>query len=619
MVNEKLSHRVLASVLRVAVFSFIAASLALLSPHNSYAVTTEAVKITSKDTMSIIEGLKVRQIGSDIMIAEFRGTKLTLPYSVPDPKYALVLEWPDIRFPRDTDKQAWWDEYGWDILKIDRKKSENWSQKYDFPLFQRIEVTSTDTGGIKMCITAEKPLNIKTISGMSGSDVITLQLQSENGIVPPKAPAPRVLPPGDPLGMYTPVTLELRDVSVKEVLRLLANLRNLNLIIDPSVPDNNMTFSFKNAKFSEVFAYMLRMNDLTYALMGRTLVVGTSESIGKTLGKNQTREYKVAYGEMSKLPAIIMGVVPLAKAPVADERLRTLYVTATPEQHIEIEALMNRIDHPGKQVMLQARLIEINDNAKQEIETMISAVYRGWIFSYGSSGLSSEYTYGNGLITPNVNPSATGTPGALPIVGTTESTIPVNIVNSSMKMLDAGLRAMESDNKGKILANPSVVALDGQKASIKLTHNYLYQSGLDESGNPEFTEQETGPTLDITPSIGRDGFVSMKLKISTGEIVNFRKSGSSEVPETTKREIDTQIRVRNGELFVIGGLYQESKSKGITRVPIISYIPIIGELFKTKSDKHIKSELAFIVVPYILDVPTSAAEVYKMPVKSLSQ
>ncbi len=619
MVNEKLSHGILTSVLRLTAFSLIAAFLAVLSPLSSYAVTTDAGKLTSKDTVSVIEGLKVRQIGSDTMIVEFRGTKLTLPYAVSDPKYALVLEWPDIRFPRDTDKQAWWDEYGWDILKIDRKKSDNWSQKYDFPLFQRIEVTSTDVGGIKMCITAEKPLNIKTVSGMSGSDVITLQLQSDSGIVPPKAPAPRVMQPGDPLGMYTPVTLELRDVSVKDVLRLLANLRNLNLIIDPSVPDNTMTFSFKNAKFSEVFAYMLRMNDLTYALMGKTLVVGTSDSIGKTLGRNQTREYKVAYGEMSKLPAIIMGVVPLAKAPVADERLRTLYVTATPEQHIEIEALMNRIDHPGKQVMLQARLIEINDNAKQEIETMISSVYRGWIFSYGSSGLSSEYTYGNGLITPNVNPSATGTPGTLPIVGTTESTIPVNIVDSSMKMLDAGLRAMESDNKGKILANPSVVALDGQKASIKLTHNYLYQSGLDESGNPEFTEQETGPTLDITPSIGRDGFVSLKLKISTGEIVDFRKSGVSEVPETTKREIDTQIRVRNGELFVIGGLYQESKTKGVTRVPIISYIPIIGELFKTRNDKHIKSELAFIVVPYILDVPTSAAEVYKMPVKSLSQ
>jgi type IV pilus assembly protein PilQ len=197
--------------------------------------------------------------------------------------------------------------------------------------------------------------------------------------------------------------------------------------------------------------------------------------------------------------------------------------------------------------------------------------------------------------------------------------MPVNIIDPTMKMLDAGLRAMESDNKGKILANPSVVALDGQKATIKLTHNYLYQSGLDESGNPEFTEQQTGPTLDITPTIGRDGFVTLKLKISTGEIVQFRDSGISEVPETTKREVDTQIRVRDGELFVIGGLYQENKTKGVTRVPILSYIPLIGELFKSKTDKHSKSEMAFIVMPHILDVPTGAAEIFDMPGKSLIQ
>ncbi|NCU27869.1 type II and III secretion system protein, partial [Candidatus Nomurabacteria bacterium] len=288
------------------------------------------------------------------------------------------------------------------------------------------------------------------------------------------------------------------------------------------------------------------------------------------------------------------------------------------EQHIEVESLMNRIDHPGKQIMLEARLIEITDGAQQEIETLISSVYNGWLFTYGAQGLTSEYTYANGLIKPNVNPTGTTTTGGLPIVGS-DSTMPVNIIDPTMKMLDAGLRAMESDNKGKILANPSVVALDGQKATIKLTHNYLYQSGLDESGNPEFTEQQTGPTLDITPTIGRDGFVTLKLKISTGEIVQFRDSGISEVPETTKREVDTQIRVRDGELFVIGGLYQENKTKGVTRVPILSYIPLIGELFKSKTDKHSKSEMAFIVMPHILDVPTGAAEIFDMPGKSLIQ
>ena len=616
MVKQKISHRSIVSFLSKLIFCASAALyLTCFSVVPAFAVTTDA---RSKDLTPIIEGIKVRQVGSNQVVLELRGTSISLPIEEPSTKTAITLKWKGIRFPRSVDKKDWWDEYEWDILTINPKKSNEWWQKYEYNLVQKVSVVSNDQEGLTMNVIGEKPLKLKKVKGMAGSDLITLILETESDIVPPAPPKPRAVVQGDPLGMYSPVTLELRDVSVREVFRLLAELRRLNLVIDSSVPDNSMTFSFKNAKFSEVFAYMLRMNDLTYALMGNTLVVGTAESIGKTLGKNITKEYKVAYADIAKMPAIIMGLVVLPKPPVVDERLRALYVTGTLEQHIEVESLMNRIDHPGRQVMLEARLIEINDGAQQEIEALISSVYNGWLFTYGAQGLASQYTYGNTGVKPNVNPTGTTTAGKLPILGT-DKTIPVNIIDPTLKMLDAGLRAMESNNKGKILANPSVVALDGQKASIKLTHNYLYQSGLDESGNPQFTEQETGPTLEITPVIGRDGFVTLKLKISTGEIVAFRDSGVSEVPETTKREVDTQIRVRNGELFVIGGLYQENKTKQVTRVPILGYIPLIGELFTSRSNKHSKSEMAFIVIPHILEVPTGASEVYSMPDKSLIQ
>lgn len=614
MGKQKISDR------PVRTLEFIISLLVLVSALTVCVYPVSAVTSTASsiELKAVIEGVKVRQVGGNQILLELRGTSITHPIVETSSSAAIVLKWSGIRFPRNTDKQEWWDDYGWDILTIDSKKSEDWWQKYDYPLVQRITVASNDLQGLTMTVIGEKPLKLKKIAGMVGSDHITITLESETNVIPIKTPTPRPAVQGDPLGMYSPVTLELREVSVREVFRMLAELKNLNLVIDSSVPDNPMTFSFRNAKFSEVFAYMLRMNDLSYALMGNTLVVGTAESIGKTLGKNITKEYKVAYGDVTKLPAIIMGLVVLPKPPVVDERLRSLYVTGTVEQHFEVEALMNRIDHPGKQVMLEARLIEINDGAEQELETLISSVYNGWLFTYGASGLAAEYTYGNSGVTNNILPTASTTQGDLPILGTT-ATNAVNIVDSTMKMLDAGLRAMESDKKGKVLANPSVVSLDGQKASIKLTHNYLYQSGLDANGNPEFTEQETGPTLEITPTIGRDGFVTLKLKISTGEIVAFRESGVSEVPETTKREVETQIRVRNGELFVIGGLYQENKTKSVTRVPILSWIPFIGELFKNKSDKHSKSEMAFIVVPHILDVPTGSSEVFDMPGKSLIQ
>lgn len=620
MVEHTKSDKFMKKIHIILFAALITAFFTLNCIQPALAVTPEA---ETGEIKSVIEGLKVRQIGSDELLLELRGTKMSIPSQVKDSTSAALLQWKGIRFPRDTDKKDWWDGYGWSVLRLDPEKSQEWWQSYDLPLAQRVQVVSNDLEGVNMLIVGEKPLKVRKIIGMPGSDNIKIYLRAETDIVPPAPQPPKAMPKGDPMGMYSPVTLELREVSVREVFRLLADLRNLNLVIDSSVPDNLMTFSFRNAKFSEVFAYMLRMNELTYALMGTTLVVGTAESIGKTLGKNEAKEYKVAYGDIAKMPALIMGLVPLPKPPVVDERLRTLYVTATPEQHREIEAIMNRIDHPGKQVMLEARLIEVNDGAKQEVETMLNAVYNGWLFSYGAAGFGAEYTYGNmaGGLLPNVVPSDSASQGQMPIPGysTDDAYNPVNLIDPTMKMLDAGLRAMENNNRGKVLANPSVVAVDGHKSVIKLTHNYLYQSGTDDNGNPEFSEQETGPTLEITPRVGRDGFVTLDLKIATGEIVQFRRSGTSEAPETTNREVNTQIRVRDGELFVIGGLYQENKSKNVSRIPILGYIPLLGDLFTIKSDSHTKSEMAFIVVPHILDVPTGAAEIYGMPVKSLIQ
>lgn len=578
----------------------------LSAVQGAYASAATARRATDRGR-AVIEAITLKQIGANEIMMTLRGTNLPVPEPAGTDQ-AVRLLWKGTRFPQDTDRKQWWDSFEGDVLKINIKKSESWSRTYDLPLVERITVTPDDNEGIIMDVRGPKRLNVKSISGLPGSDRFRIMLEAPYDITPP----PVILPgPGvhrkDPLAISAPVTLELRDVSAREVFRLLARLKDLNLILDASVPDTPMTFSFRNTSFGEVFAYMLRLNDLSYSMAGNTLVIGTADSVGKTLGRNVTRQYRVAYGDPAKMPAIIMGVVPLAKTPVVDERLRSIYVTGTPEQHRRVETLMNRIDHPGCQVMIETRLIEITDSASQEIESMISAVYRGWIFTYGATGLSSRYTYSNGLITPGLSPSSASSSAGGSNTGT-----PVRITDPAMKMLDAGLRAMESDNKGRILASPSVVALDGQKASVKLVHNYLYQSGLDDKGNPEFSKEETGPTLEFTPTLGRDGFITIKMKISTGDIVAFRRSGSSEAPETTRREVDTQVRVRNGEIFVVGGLYQENKTSSITRVPILGYIPLLGELFKRRSASHTKSQLAFIAIPYILDIPAAEAETVEM-------
>lgn len=569
---------------------------------------------------SVVSGINVRQLGDSQIILTLRGTAIPFPTVLEKKKSAVSLEFKNARVPVEADKQKWWKEMKWDLLYPISVDNPDLSVVYTYDLAREIKVHSAKNS-VYFDIMGGNKLKIARISGIQGADCITIVLEKIQKVAPYiPVRIKKTKPAGDPMLKKTITSVNLQDVSLRDVFRIVCAQCGYNLIVDASVPETPSTVSFFQTPFCELFENLLKSHGLGYRFVNNTLVVGTPVALNRTWSENVTREYKVAYAEIEKVPAMLKDLFGLGDKVVVDARRRAVFISATPEEHSQIEEIMNHIDHPGRQVMIQARLIEVNDNAKEQIETLINSVYKGWLATYGVNGLSVERSYVNNNLTPNIlNPhsssSSTGTSSSsknnayqLPIPGAREGSV-VHIVDDTMKMLDIGLTAMENKNEGKLLASPSVVALDGKKAQIKLTHNYLYQIGVDESRNPQFADKETGPTLTFTPQIGRDGFISMKLDISSGAIVGFRKSGKSEMPETTNRNVETEIRVRNGELFVIGGLYQENHSKTEIRVPIISSLPIIGELFKTKNSADNKSEMAFIVVPYILDIPTGGCEV----------
>lgn len=540
----------------------------LLSPDGAAAL--EPVDI-EEQLISLIDETSVRQIGGDKVLIELRGRGLRHPVHASDTDGAAAFKWERTRFAAKS-------------LNKNVKDKRAWEYKYDYPLVQRINFSVTGENGIEMRITGERPLKLKKINGMENSDTLSMLLEA---VLPRQGERGEIINSREGfLSRSERITLEMRDASPSDAFRALAQLAGVNFIADNSVPSGKLTFSFKDTPFGEVLEYLLLTNGLAHSVKGNTMLVGSFEAVAVASGAYETRAYRIAYADMERAAALAAAIVPRLRAPEIDERTRTLFVTATAGQHREVGALLRGIDHPGRQVMLEARLIEVNKSSKHEIEAMLSAVYNGWIFSYGDPGGRLGYSNAN---------KAGGTTGEG--AGASGAAAP------AIKLLDSGLRAMELRRKGKILASPSLVSLDGQKAVIKLTRSYLYQSSVDSDGNATLTEQETGPSLEITPRIGRDGFITLKLKISAGEIIGFHKSGMSESPETSKREIDTSVRVRDGELFVIGGLYSDSWNKNVVRVPVLGYVPLIGELFTSRSESRVNSELAFIVVPYILDLP----------------
>ncbi|MDL2263029.1 secretion protein [Synergistaceae bacterium OttesenSCG-928-I11] len=615
MTNPKLSARyLLLSLLLVLTLLFVCAP--------SFAADIEPDRTMKDDVTPVLSGLQPVQIGGDSLLIRVRGHELPHPRAVTAPgENKLVLQWDGVRFPQRTDKRDWWDNYDWDILMLDAGKSNKWWKQYDYPLLDRINAEPVDDNSMRLTFTSSKPLVVHKIEGLPGSDSTAIMLKVYEPPKPAQAVAPvKALAKGDPMAIKSPVTLQVRDGDVKSVFRMLAEQQNINLLLDPSVPDMTVTFSFKGVPYNEAFSYLLRMTDLNYSMVGNMLIVGKMESLGKTLGKEIVRAYQLSYavddnGELKgDLTAALTGLIKLSTPPTLDQRNRTLYVTATAEQHEEVAMLLSKLDQPGKQIMIQARIVEVNDDGKQELEALVSAVYDQWLVNFSGSGLGVGY-----------NSSSAGFEAGdieLPVAGRVpgSDTMWTDItMDAGLRLLSAGLRAIESNGKGKILAHPSVITLDGQEARVELTRNYKYTSGVDSNGNTTFSEVESGPKLTFTPIMGRNGIVTIKVEIETGEIVQFRNAGNgAQAPETTSRRVETIVRVRNGEPFAVGGLYQESKTKNRSRIPVLGYIPLLGDLFTTRTDNHIKSEVAMVVIPYILDIPDDDIATFDLKKSSLT-
>ncbi|MDO4219544.1 MAG: secretin N-terminal domain-containing protein [Synergistaceae bacterium] len=575
----------------------IALSVFYTTPTNA----DEATQITKTNQPSVIYGIKAGQLGASQMLFEIAGENLP-SYSINDAENFLEI----LLTPRDCNIIAKKPKHNDSSLlgfsQIDVSVNKTFTFFSQIPLCQRVDISMKDNQ-LFFKFVSNKKLVVKRCNGAEGSTLFQFYVETADKF--PEEDLRKIKPnqrsSDDPINNKTKIAMDFRRIYLHDLLRFMAEKLKMNFMADFELPNPELSLKFESSRFCDVFSYLINTYKISYSVIGNTLIVGTKENIARATGRFIVREYPIYYASVKDIVANLKEMFDLKNGITINERLRTLYIRATHDDHVQISDMITRLDKPSKQVMLEARLIEVKDDADMEVEKLINIVNNGLIASFSNKGISARYTdYGGGVV-PNVNPTGETKQGQLPIVATeTALNTPTAVVDHAMHMIDAGLRAIETKEKGKVLAAPSIATLNGQKAVVKLTHNYLYQTGVDRSSNPQFREQETGPTLEFTPVVGNDGYITITITIKAGDIVKFRTSGISEVPETANREATTQIRVRDGELFVLGGLYEHTKTKVTTGIPIISKIPLLGELFKNRSEKDNKSQLAFIAIPHIL-------------------
>jgi len=553
----------------------------LLSPFSALAASAQEAGADEEmgPAPPAILGLTLVQGGSTLAVFQVTGEKLPVPDVLSTDENGLVLLWEGVILP-----------------------SGYWERSFPTPLVQGV-VLRQEPEGVQMQIRSTRRVYLgKTVGDPPSPE---MQLHLTTGDVAEEIPLPVTGVPkvvaGDPFASSAPVTLQLRDSDLRDVFRMLGSMVNMNVVIDPSVPATPVTISLNNVPMNEAFQYLMRMYDVSYAIMGKTIIVGRKDNLSRAMGMEKTRAFRVAYADLGQIPALLQGLSGVSSV-VVDERLRTVYVTASEERLGDVAVTLQRIDHPGRQVMLQARIVEVSEGGSDELKGLVNAVYERWYASFSSAGGVIGYydDYNGGVF----NPSRTNRE-----INPPESITFPDMADSALSFFDASLQILVKQDKAKMLASPSVVTLDGQKASIKLLSDIKYVSERDDQGRPTYGEVESGPSLEFTPTVGRSDIVTIEMSVKTGDAnLTYDSLLRGYIPQSTTREVQTIVRVRDGEPFVVGGLFNENKSENVWKIPIISEIPLLGELFKGKNTSVTKSEVIMVVVPYILDVPESVIQ-----------
>ena len=293
----------------------------------------------------------------------------------------------------------------------------------------------------------------------------------------------------------------------------------------------------------------------------------------KLSGAQNIKAFRIAYAEPAQVSTMLKTLTGLTDSEIViDERTKTLYVNTNPARMEEAENLIGSIDTPAKQVMIRASIFEFSDSATKDVQTAINMVYDKW--------------------------SLTSNPG--------NSTGQLNFIDQTYsqgrsaldRYITASLNALERKDKGKTIANPSVIAIDGQEASITLKQDIMYRSGLDEKGNLQWDTTEVGPELKFTPRIEDNGYINLQITINTGDYLGADNDGNI---RTTERDMKTRIRVKDGMPFVVGGLFQEINTTARAKLPVLGDIPLLGTLFRSSVREKEKTQAVMIVTPYILE------------------
>lgn len=407
----------------------------------------------------------------------------------------------------------------------------------------------------------------------------------------------RTLGSGEKQYTGEPITLNLKDADVKDTLQRFSELTQLNIVLDPDVR-GTVTVSLQEIPWDQALELILKINQLGYVLEGNVMRIASS---GKLLQEENARQafsaaqdknrplrtvlQKVSYANAMEMAATARKVMSARGDIFIDTRSNTLVIKELPDYLPTVLDLIKNLDVASPQVMIEARIIEANRTFSQDIGIV-------WGFSAVANAAHGNTT---GLVFPNsgaVGGLVSLPSGAPQVLGLTLA----NVLDTFR--LDASIHAAESRGLVKVISTPKVQTQTGEAASIQSGFQIPVQTTVNNTTSVLYINATL--RLDVTPQITNEGTVIMDVTVQKREpAVGINIAGGQNIPLTT-RDAKTRLMVRDGGTAVIGGIFKITSNDGQSMIPGLWKIPIIGNLFRSRTQREDTDELMIFITPRII-------------------
>ena len=391
---------------------------------------------------------------------------------------------------------------------------------------------------------------------------------------------------------------EFQGDDVGAVLRLLARQAKINMVVSEAVT-GTVTMRLEDVTALQAVSIIVKAKGLVLDRIENVYYIKTAAE--RTAEPTESDSYQFSYARAKDTASLIAGQLSSKDAPQIDERTNTIFFRETRGNIDNIRKLLVQIDRPTKQVMIEARLVEVTANPKQNFGINWTGTFSDKTVGYGPN------TGGNFLF-PNSPDHGTNN-----LFGNFGNLIAGQFAILSVPQFSATLDLLNNDNDAEFLANPRVVTADNQQAKIEIIRSQpVPQLNFNEQTATAvfsgFQDKKFGNTLVVRPSVNKDGFITLAVKPEISNKVGdqfFSIPGSSggqvASPIIDTRSLDSNVLIKSGDTLAIGGLLQDELRKSRTKVPGLGDVPVLGYLFQSRSNERVKRNLLVFVTPTILD------------------